>query len=65
MEVEIEDLHVQMEDISKTKQAVSTALRTVLSVFKSSISDTFSVVTQPQVADRSSLLLTLLHIIVE
>lgn len=26
MEVEIEDLHVQMEDISKTKQAVSTAL---------------------------------------
>lgn len=27
MEVEIEDLHVQMEDISKTKQAVSTASR--------------------------------------
>lgn len=26
MEVEIEDLHVQMEDISKTKQAVSAAL---------------------------------------
>lgn len=26
MEVEIEDLHVQMEDISKTKQAVSKAL---------------------------------------
>lgn len=26
MEVEIEDLHVQMEDISKTKQAVSRAL---------------------------------------
>ena len=26
MEVEIEDLHVQMEDISKMKQAVSTAL---------------------------------------
>lgn len=25
MEVEIEDLHVQMEDISKTKQAVSSA----------------------------------------
>lgn len=25
MEVEIEDLHVQMEDISKAKQAVSTA----------------------------------------
>lgn len=25
MEVEIEDLHVQMEDISKTKQAVSAA----------------------------------------
>lgn len=27
MEVEIEDLHVQMEDISKAKQAVSAALR--------------------------------------
>lgn len=26
MEVEIEDLHIQMEDISKTKQAVSTFL---------------------------------------
>lgn len=25
MEVEIEDLHIQMEDISKTKQAVSTS----------------------------------------
>lgn len=38
MEVEIEDLHVQMEDISKTKQAVSTALwistsQTLLAVF--------------------------------
>lgn len=37
MEVEIEDLHVQMEDISKTKQAVSAALY-VLSAFNSRIS---------------------------
>lgn len=32
MEVEIEDLHVQMEDISKTKQAVSIVLCSSLSV---------------------------------
>lgn len=36
MEVEIEDLHVQMEDISKAKQAVCTALLSSLTVFYSS-----------------------------
>lgn len=34
MEVEIEDLHVQMEDISKTKQAVSTAHWISFSAFR-------------------------------
>lgn len=50
MEVEIEDLHVQMEDISKTKQAVSTAFWILLSAFKSSISNMSPGVTQSQAA---------------
>uniref|UniRef100_A0A3B4ZCI2 Unconventional myosin-XVIIIa-like n=1 Tax=Stegastes partitus TaxID=144197 RepID=A0A3B4ZCI2_9TELE len=43
MEVEIEDLHVQMEDISKTKQAVSTTLWMT-------ISNKFPGAVKPQVA---------------
>lgn len=41
MEVEIEDLHVQMEDISKTKQAVSAALSILFSAFQSRLSHNF------------------------
>lgn len=50
MEVEIEDLHVQMEDISKTKQAVSKTLCSLFSSSKSSRSKHVSIATQCQAA---------------